>query len=291
MFDSERSGSVEYQKGLKTVFDAAVEAVGSGDKYEVVKVDKTGHRIVLRTSLGITSWGEDIALELSSISPRRTLVRVTSSYRRNVDPKTQFKDRNTKNVNDVLSHLSDYFDSESLEPDESIPTKEPKTRLGATKESSSSDLEFTKFSERSAAVFVGLVLITVISIAFFTGALRGQTSADPPRDISPSESKPQKQQVSSTSCSESETAVTMVRNIFADGSATISQVSLILDEAAIMWAQDATTAAGSKRDWLLKMNELAISVSSYLLTGAPEDGPTKLDQLFANMALTSSFCP
>ena len=303
MFDSDRSGSVEYQKGLKTVFDAALEAVASGDKYEVVKIDKTGHRIVLRTSLGITSWGEDIALELSSISPRRTLVRVTSSYRRNVDPKTQFRDRNTKNVNDVLSHLSDYFDSESLEPDESIPTKEPKTRLGATKESSSSDLEFTKFSERSAAVFVGLVLITVISIAFFTGALRGQTSADTPRDISPSESKPpkqqassapsqpQKQQASSTSCSDSKTAVTMVRNIFADGSATISQVSLILDEAAIMWAQDATTAAGSKRDWLLKMNELAISVSSYLLTGAPEDGPTKLDQLFANMALTSSFCP
>jgi hypothetical protein len=83
----------------------------------------------------------------------------------------------------------------------------------------------------------------------------------------------------------------MVRNIFSESSATASQVSLILDEAARMWAQDAGTSTGSKRDWLLKMNELAASVSSYVLTGAPEDGPTKLDQLFANMALTSSFCP
>jgi hypothetical protein len=83
----------------------------------------------------------------------------------------------------------------------------------------------------------------------------------------------------------------MARNIFSDSSATPSQVSLILDEAARMWAQDAGTATGSKRDWLLKMNELAVSVSGYILTGTPEDGPTKLDQLFANMALTSSFCP
>ena len=303
MFDSERSGSVEYQKGLKTVFDAAVEAVASGDKYEVVKIDKTGHRIVLRTSAGFTSWGEDIALELSSISPRRTLVRVKSSYRRNVDPKTQFRDRNTKNVDEVLYYLSDYFESESLETDISAPSKENKNNARGSEESSNSALEFRKLTERSAAVFVVLGVVTLVSIAAFSGALRGQTTADAPRDISASEVKPQetkkpssqsnlqKQPPSSTSCFDSETAVTMVRNIFADSSATANQVSLILDEAASMWAQDGGTSTGSKRDWLLKMNELAVSLSSYILTGEPEDGPTKLDQLFANMALTSSFCP
>lgn len=290
MFDSERSGSVEYQKGLKTVFDAAVEAVGSGDKYEVVKIDKRGNRIVLKSSISLTSWGEDIALEFSSLSPRKTLVRVTSSYRRNVDPKTQFRDRNTKNVNEVLEYLSDYFESEALETDESFPAPEHKNKARGSEESSNSDLEFKKLSQRSAAVFVGLGMVTLVSIALFSGAIRGQTSSDAPRDISSSQSNPQEQQADSGSCTDSETAVTMVRNVFADGSATLNQVSLILDEAARMWAQDASTATGSKRDWLFKMNELAISVNSYLRTGAPEDGPTKLDQLFANMALTTSFC-
>jgi hypothetical protein len=295
LFDSERSGSVEYQKGLKTVFDAAVEAVGSGDKYEVVKIDKTGHRIVLRNSsvLGFASLGEDIALEFSSLSPRKTLVRVTSSYRRNVDPKTQFRDRNTKNVNEVLEYLSDYLESEALEADESFPAREHKSKARGSEESSNSDLEFKKLSQRSAAVFVGLGVVALLSIAAFSGAISGQRLAEAPRKVSssPSQSQPQEQQADSASCTDTETAVTMVRNIFSESSATANQASLILDEAAKMWAQDAGISIGSKRDWLLKMNELAVSVSSYVLTGAPADGPTKLDQLFANMELTSSFCP
>jgi hypothetical protein len=293
LFDSERSGTVEYQRGLKAVFEGAVKAVGSGDKYEVVKIDKTGHRIVLKTSsaLGFTWLGEDIALEFSSPSPRKTLVRVTSSYMRSVDPKKQFGDRNTKNVNELLYCLSDYFESESLDTESGVPKHDQTDKLSPTKQVSNLDSKSPILNERSAVVFVVLGLVAIVSIALSAGAIRGQTSADAPRDISSSQSKPPQQQASSTSCTESETAVTMVRNIFADSSATPSQVSLILDEAARMWAQDAGTATGSKRDWLLKMNELAVSVSSYILTGAPEDGPTKLDQLFANMELTSSFCP
>ncbi len=299
MLGSERSGSVEYQRGLKAVFDGAVEAVTSGDKYEVVKIDKTGHRIVLRTSsaLGFAWLGEDIALEFSSLAPRKTLVRVTSSYMRSVDPKKQFRDRNTKNVNEVLYFLSDYFESESLETKSSFPEHDRTNKPSPTEEVSSSDSKSPILNERSAAVFVVLVLVAIVLIALSAGAIRGQTSADAPRDISSSQSKPSSsqsaapnQQNSSTPCLETETAVTMVRNIFVDSSATPSQVSLILDEAARMWAQDAGTSTGSMRDWLLKMNELAVSVSSYIVTGAPEDGPTKLDQLFANMALTSSFC-
>ena len=291
MFDSERFGSVEYQKGLKTVFDAAVEAVGSGDKYEVVKIDKKGNRIVLKSSISLTSWGEDIALEFSSLSPRKTLVRVTSSYRRNVDPKTQFRDRNTKNVNEVLEYLSDYLESEAFETDESSPVPEHKNKVRGSEESSNSDLEFNKLSQRSAAVFVGLGVVTLVSVALFSGAIRGQTSSDDPRDIASSQSQPQEQQADSASCTDTETAVTMVRNIFSESSATANQVSLILDEAAKMWAQESGKSTGAKRDWLLNMNELAVSVSSYVLTGTPEDGPTKLDQLFANMELTSNFCP
>ena len=290
MFDSDKSGSVEYQKALKTVFDAAVEAVASGDKYEVVKIDKTGHRIVLRTSLSFTSFGEDIAIEFSTISPRKTLVRVTSSYRRNVDSKNQVRDRNTKNVNEVLFYLSDFFETESMETESSVPGPDRTNKLSPTKEETSSGSIFPNLNERSAFVFVGLAVVGIVSIALFSGAIRGPRSADAPREISSSQSAAPNQPNSSKSCLETETAVTMVRNIFIDSSATPSQVSLILDEAARMWAQDAGTSTGSMRDWLLKMNELAVSVSSYIVTGAPEDGPTKLDQLFANMALTSSFC-
>ena len=298
MLDSERSGSVEYQRGLKATFLGAVEAVGSGDKYEVVKIDKTGHRIVLRTSDFLGSPLEDIALEFSSLSPRRTRVRVTSSSIRKVDPKTQFRDRNTKNVNEVLYYLSDYFEAESLETESSVPEHDRTDKPSPTKQVSSSGSKFPNLNERSAVVFAGLGVVAIVSIALISGAIRGETSEGVPRDIfspqskpSSSQSAPPDQKASSASCTETETAVTMVRNIYNDSSATPRQVALILDEAARMWTQDAETSSGSKRDWLLKMNELAVSVSSYILTGAPEDGPIKADQLFANMALTSSFCP
>jgi hypothetical protein len=82
----------------------------------------------------------------------------------------------------------------------------------------------------------------------------------------------------------------MVRQIFEGGSASPTEVSLILNEAASMWTSEAAGASGSKREWLLKMSELSLDVDSYLLTGSPADGMTKLDQLFANMGLVDNFC-
>jgi hypothetical protein len=209
---------------------------------------------------------------------------------RKVDPKTQFRDRNTKNVNEVLYYLSDFFESESMETESSVSEHDRTNKLSPIREETNTGSKFPKLNDRSAAVFGGLGVVAIVSIALISGAIRGQTSADAPREISSSQSVVPNQQTSSTSCVETETAVTMVRNIFSDSSATPGQVSLILEEAATMWAQDAGTSTGSKRDWLLKMKELAVSVISYISTGTPVDGPTKLDQLFANMSLASSFC-
>jgi hypothetical protein len=105
----------------------------------------------------------------------------------------------------------------------------------------------------------------------------------------PSSSKPKKT-ASAAKCSEAAIAVTMVRNVFTDASATPNQVSQILNEAARMWAKEAQGSSGSKRDWLLKMNELSLAVDSYLITGSPSNGATKFDQLFANMGLVNNFC-
>jgi hypothetical protein len=82
----------------------------------------------------------------------------------------------------------------------------------------------------------------------------------------------------------------MVRNIFEEQSATPNQVSLILNEAANMWAAEANVSSGSKSEWLRKMSELVLQVDSYLLSGSPSDGPQKFDQLFANMSLVGNFC-
>jgi hypothetical protein len=95
---------------------------------------------------------------------------------------------------------------------------------------------------------------------------------------------------SSEGCTDAATAVTMVRTIFAEGTASPTQVSLILNEAAKMWQDEAVTYSGSKQDWLIKMSELSLAVDSYLLTGSPADGMTKFDQLNANMNLVNNFC-
>ena len=140
-------------------------------------------------------------------------------------------------------------------------------------------------------IIVVLILAGAVS-SWVSGGTR-DSSPDPTAgtDNSISETPSPPAETSGTDeCTDAPVAVTMVRQIFEEGSASPSEVSLILNEAASMWTSEANGESGSKRDWLLKMSELALDVDSYLLTGSPADGMTKFDQLFANMGLVDNFC-
>jgi hypothetical protein len=146
-------------------------------------------------------------------------------------------------------------------------------------------------TKRILGSIVGTLIIGGLIVAAVADSISNQQTSEPFPTASPSEtSQPTPEPTEELNCFNTETAVTMVKNIFEDQSATPSQVSLILLDASSVWAQEASTATGSKRDWLLKMNELALAVDSFLLTGTPEDGPRKLDQLFANLSLVSNYC-
>ena len=134
----------------------------------------------------------------------------------------------------------------------------------------------------------GIIVVLIVAGAVSSWVTGGN------RDSSPNPTASAENSISETSetaeCTDAPVAVTMVRQIFEEGSASPSEVSLILNEAASMWTSEANGESGSKREWLLKMSELALDVDSYLLTGSPADGTTKFDQLFANMGLVDNFC-
>lgn len=91
-------------------------------------------------------------------------------------------------------------------------------------------------------------------------------------------------------CRAIEINVTMVRNLFEDGTANTSQASAILNAAADEWAQLASQNSGSRADWLNKMAELSLDLEGYVTNGSPSNGETLLDQLYANFGLLNQFC-
>jgi hypothetical protein len=145
-------------------------------------------------------------------------------------------------------------------------------------------------AKRLFGSIIGTLIIGGLILAALADSISQQeTTAGTDNSISETPSPPA--ETSGTDeCTDAPVAVTMVRQIFKDGSASPAEVSLILNEAASMWTNEANGESGSKGDWLLKMSQLALDVDSYLLTGSPADGMTKFDQLFANMGLVDNFC-
>lgn len=94
----------------------------------------------------------------------------------------------------------------------------------------------------------------------------------------------------SSDCFIIRTDITMLRTSFSVGEDTPQQVSFLLEAARNDFSQAASSFTGSKAAWLDKMAELSGKISSFILTGTPEDGPQALDQLYANMDLVDQFC-
>ena len=310
MSELESLGTGEYGYPLKKVFLAAKTALAVSGSFDLAKIDEVGNRLILESGASLNSWGEIVSIEFSTNSSKGTSVRVTSSFKRNTGKSGKAgPNRNQRNVNQVISLISEELARVSSPKASGLPSKP----AANDKVRDSSDVVNNPYSTTWKApplakqyTIIGVAGAVILVLAF---AVQGMRPAEPvasptpnsaptpdyaPKPSSttskaPSSPKP-KRTASAAKCSEAAIAVTMVRNVFTDASATPNQVSQILNEAARMWAKEAQGSSGSKRDWLLKVNELSLAVDSYLITGSPSNGATKFDQLFANMGLVNNFC-
>lgn len=316
MNDLSSFGTAEYSYPIKTVFLAARTAFALSNIYDLTINDEVGNRLVMESKASLSSWGESIAIEFSSTGAKGTFVRVTSSYKRAPGKAAKSGvNRNQKNVDFVLANISAEV-ARSTSPSVSVTAaKVPGSSSQASAEPTMSNPYDKPLSRPTLfALLGGAVVIIVAMISFSQGINASRQTAGPttatsapaeqsatpapaatnsstPKPTPTKSSPPQPTRTSApATCFETETAVTMVRNVFSDASASPSQVSAILNEAARMWASDSVGASGSKKEWLQKMRELSLAVDSYLRTGTPADGATKFDQLFANMGLVNNFC-
>ena len=299
-------GTAEYSYPMKTVFAAAKTGLGTSGTYYLSEIDEVGHRLVLENGASLSSWGEIVTVEFSSTSNKGTHLRVTSSFKRNSGSSGKVgPNKNQKNVNLVISIISEELarTANVKAIPKSAEKKDPDFPWVA-------DPFARSYSAPPLAKQYTLIGVAGLIIVVMIYALLGNGPAGPDKEATPkttpsatavvtpkatvskapSSPKPRKTNASVAKCSEAAVAVTMVRNVFSDASATPNQVSSILNEAARMWSKEAQGASGSKREWLSKLAELARDVDSYLITGSPANGATKFDQLFANMGLVNNFC-
>lgn len=311
MSNFESQGTAEYAYPIKKVFLAAKTALAISGTFDLVKIDEVGNRLILESRASLSSWGEIVTVEFSSNANKGTFVRVSSSFKRaDGNAAKAGVNRNQRNVNQVISLISEEvasLSSTKLSGRAGGSSKPSNRKEKATEPVNPFDVASYKAPALSKQYTIIGVAAAVILVLVF--AVQGMRPSEPTNSATPNgaptpnyvpkptptasktASKPKPSRTSSAAkCSEAAVAVTMVRNVFAEGSATPNQVSQILNEAARMWTAEASSASGSKRDWLKKMSELALDVDSYLRTGSPSNGATKFDQLFANMGLVNNFC-
>jgi len=136
----------------------------------------------------------------------------------------------------------------------------------------------------------------VVRIAYF-GELQTLATYDKERDKvktiaqsqGPAKPQSQPQVTQDTSCSAIATQISNVQYVLNSSSGAVAE-SDSLSLAAAAWNDEATHFTGSKRDWLIKMSELAAEVNDFVTTGEPSDGPLKATQLQNNMNLIGIFC-
>jgi len=101
-------GEVEYPYSQKTVFDALMAASKKIDGLELDSADEISGRVTLKAGVSLRSWGENIPVQLVSITPVRTRVQIMST------PKTGVMfggamdlGKNRQNIEKIIRAVSD----------------------------------------------------------------------------------------------------------------------------------------------------------------------------------------
>ena len=117
----DHNGESEFPFRKDIVFDAICKAVSAIDGMKIENADKLTGRIMVKAGISLFSWGENIPIQLSSLSETKTKVQITSS------PKTGMMfggafdmGKNRKNIEKILTASSKLLST--LKPE--IPASE-----------------------------------------------------------------------------------------------------------------------------------------------------------------------
>lgn len=103
----DHNGESDYPFTKEKVFNALCEAIPKIDGMKINNADKLSGRILVKAGVSLFSWGEDIPIQLSTISDHLTKVSITSS------PKTGMMfggafdmGKNRRNIENILQMTS-----------------------------------------------------------------------------------------------------------------------------------------------------------------------------------------
>ena len=121
----DHNGESEFPFKRDTVFDAICKAVPTISGMKLDNTDKLAGRIMVKAGVTLWSWGENIPIQLTSISETKTKVSITSAPKTGVMFGGAFDmGKNRKNIENILSETSKVLSL--LEP-ETQPEESTKT--------------------------------------------------------------------------------------------------------------------------------------------------------------------
>jgi hypothetical protein len=113
----DHNGESEFPFKKDTVFDALCRVIPSLDGMKIDSADKLTGRIVVKAGVSLWSWGENIPIQLSSLSDTKTKIQITSSPKTGIMFGGAFDmGKNRKNIERTLSATSNILSSLKPEP-------------------------------------------------------------------------------------------------------------------------------------------------------------------------------
>jgi hypothetical protein len=103
----DHNGESEFPFKRNTVFEAICKAVPKIDGMKIDNSDKLSGRIMVKAGVTLWSWGENIPIQLTSISETKTKVQITSAPKTGAMFGGTFDmGKNRKNIERILSETS-----------------------------------------------------------------------------------------------------------------------------------------------------------------------------------------
>ncbi len=126
----DHQGESEFPFSKETVFNAMVKAIPTVKGMKIDNADKLQSRIVVKASVSLMSWGENIPIQLSEISENLTKVKITSTPKTGVMFGGAFDlGKNRKNIEQILSATSKILSKGNISNNETSQIKENKTTI------------------------------------------------------------------------------------------------------------------------------------------------------------------
>lgn len=120
----DHNGESEFPFKKDTIFDAICKAIPTIDGMKLDKADKLSGRIIVKAGVTLWSWGENIPIQLTSISETKTKVQITSTPKTGAMFGGAFDmGKNRKNIERILSETSNVLSTFQPEAQSEEQTK------------------------------------------------------------------------------------------------------------------------------------------------------------------------